>query len=77
MCFKHARMTILHKAAEKGLTDVAKKILSRQELPLVNARDAHKSTALHYAAWRGDANMCRAIPRHGSFIANPHSPPQL
>ena len=62
-------MTILHKAAEKRLTAVAQKLLSREELPLVNARDTHKSTALHYAAWQGDIDTCCSILRHKCFIA--------
>ena len=64
---KHPRMTILHKAADKGYASVALKLLLWEELPIFDGRDAHKCTALHYAAWRDDVAICRAILAHHSF----------
>ena len=51
-----------------GFTDVALKLLNCEEFQLVNALDTHKSSALHYAAWRGHADICRLILGHRSFV---------
>lgn len=57
-------MTLLHWAADRGYSAMAKCLLERKIN--VNERDADGQTALHYAAACGHADIIRVLLEHGA-----------
>merc|ERR1711915_835741 len=60
-------MTLLHWAADRGYSEMAKYLLERKIN--VNERDADGQTALHYAAACGHADMIRVLLDHGADVS--------
>ena len=64
---KHGWRSAYGLRKKKACACVALKLSVGEELSIVNNRDAHKSTGLHYTAWRGYVAICRAILAHREF----------
>lgn len=57
----------LHWAVSLNLTETALALLARKDFSQVNAKTSVGTTALHLAAWEGDAAVCRGILRRPDF----------
>merc|ERR1712083_538822 len=59
--------TVLHHAANRRLTLVCLEVLRRPDFELVNHKNLDGETALHFALYRGDQRVARAIKGHPEF----------
>lgn len=60
--------TVLHRAIDCGLRDVAVVIVGRKDFSLINVKDHFHCTALHLAAHEGYLEVCEAILARGDFV---------
>merc|ERR1712187_188657 len=59
--------SVLHHAANRGLTRVCLEVLGRPDFERVNHRNLDGETALHFALYRGNQEVASAIKRHPDF----------